>query len=317
MSYIGELSEDKEIIDSDKKILIYGTGGYGQKIWRNLLYYNRTKNVEAFIEKNTLKQKEIFHNTPVISVEKALKEYSGQIVCIGGETVDNIKDLELLYGMANIHQIVFNAGCKLYGTEYGGFYLPKNFTVEDSIVYSFGIGEDLSFSEAIISRGGIVYAFDPAPKAIKYVKEHKIFSNSQFHFFPYGLSDKDEKEVFYLPKRDDWVSGSVILHQYVDGENTVEAEMRTVRSIMQELKHDHIDVLKMDIEGSEFKVIKNLMNPELKEIGFKICMMETHERFFVPKESEYVDGLYSFMRKNGFYDFYGTAKEPTFTKVLL
>lgn len=316
MSYIGELNADKEIIDGNRKIIIYGIGGYGEKIYRNLAIYNKQKNVEAFVDKNSEKYKgEVFHGLPIISIEKATKKYQDTIICIGGEMPENIKDLELLYEMENIHHIVFNINCKLYGTEYGGFYLPMNFEIDNSIVYSFGIGEDISFSEAMIKKGGIVYAFDPTPKAIKYVEGHKIFSNPNFHFFPYGLSDKDEKEIFYLPKRNDWISGSVILHHYVDSENIVEAEMKTLRSIMQELGHDHIDILKMDIEGSEFKVVKNLMNPKAKTIDFKACLMETHERFFAPKEREYADELYNIMRENGFYDLYGTAKEPTFIKI--
>ena len=142
-----------------------------------------------------------------------------------------------------------------------------------------------------------------------------MFSHPNFHFFTYGLSDKDEKERFYLPKRNDWVSGSIMLHQGVNNENTIEVEMKTLRSIMQELGHERIDILKMDIEGSEFKVVKNLMNPELKPIDFKTCLMETHERFFAPKERDYADDLYNTMMENGFADLYGTAMEPTFVRI--
>lgn len=315
MSYIGELSGDKEIIDSNRAIIIYGAGGYGEKIYRNLAIYDKQKNIKAFVDKDSSKQGKKLHNIPIIGVERAIEEYRETIICIGGATVENVKELEKIQEMKNIHQIVFNTNCKLYGTEYGGFYLPENFEIDNSIVYSFGIGEDLSFSEAIIEAGGVVYAFDPTPKAIKFVENHKIISNSNFHFFAYGLSDKDGKEDFYLPKRDDWVSASVIQHRYVDDGKVLEVEMKTLRSIMQELKHDHIDILKMDIEGSEFKVVENLMNPKLEVIDFQVCLMETHERFFGLKEREYIDELYTVMKKGGFYDLHGTAKEPTFIKI--
>lgn len=315
MNYIGELGTDKEIINGNRELVIYGTGGYGKKIYRNLMLYGKQKNVKAFFDKDLSKQGKSLYNVPVISLKKAIEEYRETIICIGGEKLDNIRDLELLQGMKNIHQIVFNINCRLYGTEYGGFYLPKNFEIANSRIYSFGIGEDLSFSEAVIEAGGQVYAFDPTPKTIQYVKNHKLSSHPNFHFIPWGLSDKDEKEKFYLPKRNDWVSGSVILHHNVDVENMVEVEMKTLRSIMWELGHDYIDILKMDIEGSEFKVIKNLMNPELKTVEFKVCLMETHERFFTAEERGCVDEMYRLMRENEFYDLYGTAKEPTFIKI--
>lgn len=315
MNYIGELGKDKEIIDSNSEIVIYGAGGYGKKIYRNLMLYGKHKNVEAFLDKDLSKQGKLLYNIPVISVEKAIEKYRETIICIGGEKLDSIRDVELLQGMKNIHQIVFNINGRLYGTEYGGFYLPKTLKMNNSIIYSFGIGEDLSFSEAIIEAGGHVYAFDPTPKAIQYVENHRIFTYPNFHFYDWGLSDKDEKEKFYLPKRNDWVSGSVILHHCVDSENMVETQMYTLRSIMRKLEHDHIDILKMDIEGSEFKVVNNLMNPELEPIGFKACLMETHERFFSLEERGCVDDLYRIMRENGFYDLYGTAKEPSFIKI--
>lgn len=314
MGYTGELGADQEILCGDSKILIYGVGSYGDKIYRGLTFYQKEKKIEAFIDKKPSKQGELFHDIPIISIENAMEKYGDMIVCIGGETEGNIRDLELLEGIQNIHQIVFNRNCNLYGTQYGGFYLPKDFAIEDSVIYSFGIGEDLSFSEVMIDRGGVVYAFDPTPKAVKFVENHRLFSNPRFHFFPYGLSDKNGKENFYLPAREDWVSASVVLHQYVNDKNTIEVEMKTLRSIMRELDHDHIDILKMDIEGAEFKVIEDIMNPDSEAIDFQMCLMETHERFFPRKEGEYVSRLYHTMTSHGFYDLYGTDKEPTFIK---
>lgn len=52
MSYIGELNADKEIIDGNRKIIIYGIGGYGDKIYRNLAIYDKQKNVMAFVDKS-------------------------------------------------------------------------------------------------------------------------------------------------------------------------------------------------------------------------------------------------------------------------
>lgn len=314
MGYIGELRDDKEILESDRRILIYGTGGYGEKIYRSLKFYNKVKNIVAFIDRNQAKHGQTLHGIPIISIEEAISKYSDTIVCIGGETKGNIKHVELLHGLNDIHQITFNINCNLCGTEYGGFYLPKDLSIQNFIIYSFGIGEDLSFSEAMIDRGGTVYAFDPTPKSIKYVKEHKLFENTNFHFLPYGLSDKNGKEKFNLPIRSEWVSGSVISHQYVNDKNVIEVEMRTIRTIMKELNHSHIDILKLDIEGSEFKVMNNIWDPSLDTINLDYICLETHERFFVSHEKEYIEKFYSNMNNSGFFDFYGMDNEPTFVK---
>lgn len=315
VNYIGEISEDKELLEEDGHILIYGTGGYGEKIYRNLLYYKKERNIAAFVDRNPFYHGKVLHDIPIISIKEGLQRYADSIICIGGETESSISRMELLEGMRNIHQIAFNKNCEFLGTEYGGFYLPNAFEIEKAVVYSFGIGEDLSFSESVIGKGGVVYAFDPTPKAIAYVEHSNLFSHPNFHFFPYGLSDQDGKELFYLPIRDDWVSASVISHECVNAANGIEVEMKTLRTIMSELGHEHIDVLKMDIEGSEFKVIENLVNPDLGDVNIALCAMELHGRFFAQREQEYVEKLYGSMRKNGFYDFYGTENEPIFIRM--
>ena len=82
---------------------------------------------------------------------------------------------------------------------------------------------------------------------------------------------------------------------------------------MNQLGHKQMDVLKMDIEGSEFKVVKDLMDSNLEAINVKLICMETHERFFESKEC--IDDLYELMRNRGFFDLYGLPEEPTFIKI--
>lgn len=165
------------------------------------------------------------------------------------------------------------------GSEYGGFSVADIIrNIKQPIVYSFGIGEDLTFSEEMIDQfGAEVYAFDPTPKSIEYVKKSKLFANSHFHFYPWGISDRDGKTEFYLPENDDYVSGSVIVHNDVRKES-IKVDMRSLKSIMSQLEHNNIDLLKMDVEGSEFEVIHSLSYSECEKVG-QICL-EIHERFF-------------------------------------
>lgn len=314
MRYIGELDDDVEAISKGKRLLIYGCGygTYGEKIYRNLKRWHKEKDIVAFVDASPQKIGKIYHDILVISVEEAIEKHAEFIMLVGSEISVDGKRETLLKKMENLHHIIFNINCERLGTEYGGFYVPKDCIHANDIIYSFGIGEDLSFSQRIVDRGGIVYAFDPTPKAIRYVMENQLFSNPRFHFMPYGLSDKNGKEDFYLPTRKDWVSASVIKHQNVDKENVIQVEMRTMRTIMEELGHEKIQLLKMDIEGSEFKVVDDIMNPLLKRVNCELICMETHERFFESKKC--ADNLYNTMLRNGFYDIYGTSAEPTFVR---
>ena len=163
-----------------------------------------------------------------------------------------------------------------YGNGYGGFYVDPTLVPDQAIVYSFGIGEDISFDKAIISKHGCkVYGFDPTPKSINYVKNNE--TPESFYFHPYGIGEKTEMVTFHLPKNKDHVSGSVYDHKLVDEHNSVEVLLKEFNEIVSEMGHDHIDVLKMDIEGSEYVVMEGILK---SGIPIKQILVETHERFF-------------------------------------
>ncbi len=53
--------------------------------------------------------------------------------------------------------------------------------------------------------------------------------------------------------------------------------MKSIKDIVYELGHKQIDVLKMDIEGSEYNVIDSIVN---SEIPVNQILIEFHDRFF-------------------------------------
>ncbi|RKT01344.1 FkbM family methyltransferase [Chryseobacterium defluvii] len=164
-----------------------------------------------------------------------------------------------------------------FGNEYGGFYVASNELNNKSIVYSFGIGEDISFDEAIIKKFDCeVFAFDPTPKSINWVK-NKTDLPAQFHFFPFGIDDKSGNVEFMLPYNDSHVSGSVIKQKNVNEQKVVKVPMKCLSDIIRDLNHTSVDLLKMDIEGSEYKIIENILDTPLE---IKQILIEIHERFF-------------------------------------
>ena len=60
----------------------------------------------------------------------------------------------------------------------------------DSVVYSFGAGEDISFDIELIRRFGVsVHSFDPTPKSIAWLRTQTL--PPQFVFHDYGLAHFD------------------------------------------------------------------------------------------------------------------------------
>ena len=164
---------------------------------------------------------------------------------------------------------------RFFGTEYGGWCLATDGIDGDSVVYSFGVGEDISFDSAVIKAYGMqVHAFDPTPRSASWLTTQPV--SDRFVFHPYGLADRDGVMRFYEPKDRRHVSHSTIQHGDIDHDRAHEWQVRRLETIMEELGHEHIDVLKMDIEGGEYSVIESLCRGAVRPAQI---LVEFHHHF--------------------------------------
>jgi FkbM family methyltransferase len=192
---------------------------------------------------------------------------------------------------------------KWYGNEYGGFFVCPTYLGKTSVVYSFGIGEDISFDESIIEKHKCsVFGFDPTPKSIDWIESQKTRLPREFAFFRYGISNQSGPVEFYLPKNTHHVSGSFIQHPSVDDRRAIVVEMRTLADILLELGHKRIEVLKMDIEGAEYQTIESILasNIEIDQV-----LVEFHERFFKDGRDKTMNILG--MLKNAGFEIFGVS----------
>jgi len=170
----------------------------------------------------------------------------------------------------------YNCSKEWYGNSYGGFYVNPDLLNENSIVYSFGIGKDISFDKKIMSAHKCkVFGFDPTPKSIDYISS--ISKDRLFSFYPYGISTKTGVEKFYLPINNRAVSASLISNSHISSKNYIEVNMKNFNDISKQFNHKYIDIIKMDIEGAEYEVLETLIN---SEITIKQILVEFHDRLF-------------------------------------
>lgn len=144
-------------------------------------------------------------------------------------------------------------------------YLNKN-----SVVYSFGVGDDISWDLALLQEVGCdIHAFDPTPYSIEWVSKQQL--PPQFHFHPYGVADYDGVAGFN-PKMTHPNNKNLSMSIFKYGNPpTIPLPVKRLSTIMKELGHDHIDVLKMDIEGTEYPVIR-----DMKGIPIRQFLVEMH-----------------------------------------
>ena len=145
---------------------------------------------------------------------------------------------------------------------------------EKSVVYSFGVGDDISFDLGLINKLDLqIFAFDPTPKSIDWVSKQHL--PKQFIVHPIGLANYDGKAKFHPPKDPNHISATM-LERHETSDQAYKVEVKTLKSIMQQLGHRYLDLLKIDIEGMEYDVIEDMKS---KNILPTQVLIEFHHRF--------------------------------------
>ncbi|MEX2176316.1 MAG: FkbM family methyltransferase [Pirellulaceae bacterium] len=145
----------------------------------------------------------------------------------------------------------------------------------DSVIYSFGVGDNIAWDLTMIEQfGARVHAFDPTPASIAWVERQQL--PAAFVFHPWGISNFDGTLDFYPPRK----AGSTHFTQSPRGifnrAPPVPGQVYRLQTIMQRLGHQRLDVLKLDVEGSEFEAI-----PDILASGIRVdqLLVEIHYHF--------------------------------------
>ena len=113
-------------------------------------------------------------------------------------------------------------------------------------VYSFGIAYNWIFDDFMVSKGCDVFSFDPSMNVGKH-------SRSEHHLFePIGIGPASGthkgKSTLYTGKK------------YNDKNNY---QLLSLSDMMQRYGHDHIDIIRMDVESAEWDVLKQWNDDKL------------------------------------------------------
>jgi FkbM family methyltransferase len=159
------------------------------------------------------------------------------------------------------------------GSNYGGYLVDPSIVPPDPVIYSLGVGKDISFDLSLIEQYSFtVHAFDPTPEVRHWLESQSI--PEQFRFHPVGIADLDGEADFHLPPRPDFISHSIVAAQQYSN-NSIRLPVMTLSAVLRTLGHKHIDILKMDIEGAEYGVLADLIREKIR-VGQ--ILVEFHHR---------------------------------------
>ena len=174
-------------------------------------------------------------------------------------------------------------------TNYSGWYIPNDISLNsNSIIYSIGVGEDISFDLKLNDKYNCnIILIDPTQRAIKHFNEIKTFYNeknhnftgniqndyincinncnpnfTQFKYIDIGVWKCKDILKFYKQSNENYVSQSLITNMFTD--KYEEVHVNSINNIMEKQNHSHIDLLKMDIEGAEIEVLEQMLLDNIK-----------------------------------------------------
>ncbi|MBK1644422.1 hypothetical protein CKO25_07075 [Thiocapsa imhoffii] len=170
------------------------------------------------------------------------------------------------------------------GSEVHGYPVPEGFLDADSICYCVGAGEDITFDTELAERFGCqVLLIDPTPEGCNHfnrVKDHinrgePLWSENGepfryrirperlelLRYLEIGVWDSAQQMRFYEPTRDNYPSHSVAMFQ--ESGRYIELPVDRLGNIMRSQGHTAIDLLKLEIEGAEYRVLETVIEDQL------------------------------------------------------
>ncbi len=152
-------------------------------------------------------------------------------------------------------------------TRYFKKHIRKGMVVVD---VGANVGYFTRLFSKLVGPEGKVYAFEPDAEAFEFLSFNTAhLSNVQI--FPYAVSDSEGEARFYHIPR------ATSSHTLIPTENAEESVVKTVS--LDSLIPEHIDMIKIDIEGAEDKVFrgmkKHLENPLVAVFEYTVGEGET------------------------------------------
>ena len=157
------------------------------------------------------------------------------------------------------------------GSDWGGWEIPDDLVKADWTAYCVGAGDDVSFDLALIDRYGcLTRTFDPSAEFRDRALE-QAGGDPRFTFLAVAVSPEDGPLRMY-----DGEDPAVDYHSAANLYGTrpvAEFPGRTIPSLMREYGDERVDLLKLDVEGLEYEVLRDL---DLRQIGVRIFCVELH-----------------------------------------
>jgi len=178
-------------------------------------------------------------------------------------------------------------GLTTLGVSYGSWIMPEGVVEPSWTCYCVGAGGDVTFDLDLVRRyGATVRAVEPVPG---YVQEAIEAGRGEPRYSVHQAAITTADGPVRMQVTHDSGSRSVSLAGLYESDTFVELPGRSLASLMSELGDDHIDLLKLDVEGAEYDLLPTL---DLRGFGVKVFAIQLHHTGTVAQARALINHLH-------------------------
>lgn len=132
------------------------------------------------------------------------------------------------------------------------------------------------FSVFAVSKGCVVYAFEPTPDLLPMIKHHSMLNENKISTYQYAVSNECGEAIFHINSYIDSCSCECnSLLNSSSGGREINVEQITVDEFVKQEKLDRVDFIKADIEGAERLMLEGAQQT-LKHFAPKLALCTYH-----------------------------------------
>lgn len=149
-------------------------------------------------------------------------------------------------------------GMLRFGTYYGGWWVPE--VRPGGVAVCVGAGTDVTFDLELRRLGYRVITVDPTPAATEYLEQFR----DELEVVPVGVWTSTGSITFSRDATFDesWMIGeSAPAGIETQGDDTF--PVMSVRDLLRHVDVEDVDVLKLDIEGAEHRVLRSMLGDRI------------------------------------------------------
>lgn len=143
---------------------------------------------------------------------------------------------------------------------YGNYVLDPRVIGERPVVFSAGVGEFIDFDLALLERHDVrLFLFDPTPSSKRYIETVDLPPNATFHAV--AIADRDGEIEMFSDNLEENLEAtpSISCRNQGFGSKALRVPCHRIKTLMEEHRIAHLDVLKLDIEGGAIAALRDTL----------------------------------------------------------